>query len=107
MEADTQFFLVWAHRSAESIFGPTAKPVIRNGAFLCFDNEERARAECDRLNAGLGAAHVHYTVKAAHAQALKKAAEDFSLHPTLSTSPCAAGGRRTSPLVSTALARRP
>ena len=107
MQTDAHFFMVWAHRSAESIFGPTAKPVIRNGAFLCFDDEERARAECDRLNAGLGAAHVHYTVKPAPAQALKKAAEDFSLHPTLSTSPCAAGERRVSALVSAALARRP
>jgi hypothetical protein len=107
MKADPQFFMVWAHRGAESIFGPTSKPVIRNGAFLCFDNEERARAECDRLNAGLGAAHVHYTVKPAHAQALKQVAEDFSLHPTLSTSPCAAGERRTGASVRAALARRP
>jgi hypothetical protein len=107
MKTDPQFFMVWAHRGAESIFGPTSKPVIRNGTFLCFDNEARALAECDRLNAGLGAAHMHYTVKPAHAQALKKAAEDFSLHPTLSSSPCAAGERRTGALVSAALARRP
>jgi hypothetical protein len=106
MKADTQFFMVWAHRGAGSIFGPTSKPVICNGVFLCFDNEERARAECDRLNAGLGAAHVYYTVKPAPAQTLKKAAEDFSLHPTLSTSPCAAGERRTGALVSAASARR-
>ena len=103
---DTQFSMVWAHRGPDSIFGPTAKPVIRNGAFLCFDNEETARAECDRLNAGVGAAHVHYTVKPAQAQTLKKIAQDFSLNPTLSTSPCASGGRRTSKLVSPALARR-
>lgn len=107
MKADPQFFLVWAHRGAGSIFGSTSKPVIRNGAFLCFDNEARALAECDRLNAGLGAAHVHYTVKPAHAEALKQAAKDFSLHPTLSTSPCAAGERRNGALVSAALARRP
>ena len=107
MQNDTHFFMVWAHRSADSMFGPTSKPVIRNGAFLCFDNEERARAERDRLNAGPSAAHVHYSVKPAQAQTLKQAAEDFSLHPTLSTSPCAAGGRRPSLLVSPALARRP
>ena len=107
MQTGTHFFMVWAHRGAESIFGPASKPVIRNGAFLCFDNEERARAECDRLNAGRGVAHVHYSVKPAHAQTLKKAAEDFSLLPTLSTSPCAAGGRRPNALASAALARRP
>ena len=94
MQDDTHFFMVWAHRGAASMFGPTFKPVIRNGAFLCFDNEERARAECDRLNAGLGAAHMHYTVEPAPARTLKKVAQDFSLHQTLSTAPCAAGGRR-------------
>ena len=88
MKTDTQFFMVWTHRGAGSIFGPTSKPVIRNGAFLCFENEERARAECDRLNAHLGACLAHYSVKPTHAQALKKAAEDSSLLPTHSTSSC-------------------
>ena len=88
MQSDPHFFLVWTHRSGESIFGAAAKPVIRNGELLCFPNEERARAECDRLNAGIGAPHMHYTVKPAHAQTLKKAAEDFSLLPKPSTSAC-------------------
>jgi hypothetical protein len=67
MISDTHFFMVWAHRSAESIFGAAAKPVIRNGAFLCFDSERRALAECDRLNARSGGSHERYSIKLAHA----------------------------------------
>jgi hypothetical protein len=44
MDSNTHFFTVWAHRSAKSIFGSSSNPVIRNGEFLCFDNEDRARA---------------------------------------------------------------
>ena len=67
MNSDPHFFMVWANRSAKSIFGAASNPVIRNGAFLCFDNEERALAECDRLNSGSGGSHEHYSVKPAHA----------------------------------------
>ena len=63
MPSDTYLFMVWAHRSADSIFGAAAHPVIRNGAFLCFDSEEKARAESDRLNARSGGSHVHYGVQ--------------------------------------------
>ena len=63
MQSSTHFFLVWAHRSADSIFGAASSPVIRNGLLLCFENEERARAESDRLNAREGGSHVHYSVK--------------------------------------------
>ena len=63
MQSDTYLFMVWAHRSAESIFGAAAHPVIRNGAFLCFDSEEKARLESDRLNARSGGSHVHYGVQ--------------------------------------------
>jgi hypothetical protein len=63
MQSDTQFYLVWAHRGPDSIFGAAAHPVIRNGAFLCFDTEERARAETDRLNARSGGTLMHYSIK--------------------------------------------
>ena len=63
MQSDTQFYLVWAHRGPDSIFGAASHPVVRNGVFLCFDTEERARAETDRLNARSGGTHMHYSVK--------------------------------------------
>jgi hypothetical protein len=65
MNSDTHFFTVWTNRSAKSIFGAASHPVVRNGEYLCFENEERARAECDRLNAASGS-HVHYSIKPAH-----------------------------------------
>jgi hypothetical protein len=68
MTSDTPFFTVWTNGSAESIFGAASHPVIRNGEYLCFETEERARAECDRLNAASGS-HVHYSIKPAHALA--------------------------------------
>ena len=60
-----QHFFVWTHRSAPSIFGAAFHPVVE---LLCFATEERAQAECDRLNAGAGGSHVHYTVKPAYVQ---------------------------------------
>ena len=51
MQSDTHFFLIWTHGSADGLFGAASKPVIRNGSLLCFPNEVRARAECDRLSA--------------------------------------------------------
>ena len=70
MNGNSHPFTVWIHRSAKSMFGAASNPVMRNGKLLSFDNEERARAECDRLNATSGA-HVHYSVKPAHAVALE------------------------------------
>ena len=46
-------------------------PVIRNGALLFFDEEDCARAECDRLNARLSSPHVYYTVQLVHASPLE------------------------------------
>jgi len=63
MPSGTYFFMVWAHRSAGSIFGASTNPVMRNGRFLCFESEQKARAEVDRLNARSGGSHVHYRVK--------------------------------------------
>jgi hypothetical protein len=70
MDATTQSFTVWIHRSAKSMFGAASNPVMRNGNLLSFDDEGRAQAECNRLNSTSGA-HVHYSVKPAHAVALE------------------------------------
>ena len=63
MATDTQFYMVWAERRADSIFGSSSSPVMRNGAFLCFESEEKANAEAARLNGRAGGSHVHYSVK--------------------------------------------
>jgi len=68
MDSNQHFYTVWTHRSAQSIFGAASHPVVRNGELLCFATEDRAQAECDRLNAGAGGSHVHYTVKPAYVQ---------------------------------------
>jgi hypothetical protein len=68
MDSNQHFFTVWTHRSAQSIFGAAFHPVVRKGELLCFATEESAQAECDRLNAGSGGSHVHYTVKPAYVQ---------------------------------------
>jgi hypothetical protein len=62
MHGRANFYTVWCHRSAKSIFGP----VNRNGQILCFETEEQARVECDRLNATRSGSHVHYGVECAH-----------------------------------------
>jgi hypothetical protein len=67
-------FVVWVHRSPDSLFGAASNPVIRNGALLFFDEEDRARAECDRLNAHLGNAHVNYTIQLSSAAPSSSAA---------------------------------
>jgi hypothetical protein len=59
----TYLFMVWAHRTADSMFGAASSPVMRNGAFLCFESEDEARAEADRLNSRSGNSHMHYSVK--------------------------------------------
>ena len=63
MQHGTYLFMVWAHRSADSLFGAASSPVMRNAAFLCFETEEKARAEADRLNARSGHSHMYYSVK--------------------------------------------
>ena len=63
MQKDTFFYMVWAHRSGGSLFGAASSPVMRNGVFLCFEEEAKARAEADRLNARASGGHVHYDVK--------------------------------------------
>ena len=62
---DRTRFIVWAHRSAESVFGAASNPVNRNGAILFFDDEGRARAECDRLNVHTAGSYVRYSIKQA------------------------------------------
>jgi hypothetical protein len=36
---------------------------MRNGAFLCFEDEQKARAESDRLNGRSCGSNVHYSVQ--------------------------------------------
>ncbi len=66
MQFDTDVFVVWAHRSATSIFGAKSNPVVVNGTLLWFKSEQEARAESDRLNARSGGSAVHYSVKPIH-----------------------------------------
>jgi hypothetical protein len=69
--SDTSRFVIWVHRTPDSLFGAASNPVIRNGALLSFDEEDCARAECDRLNAHLSNPHIHYTVQLADARRLE------------------------------------
>jgi hypothetical protein len=99
MTNDTTFFRVWAHRSGDSIFGGASSPVIRNGAYLCFDTEGRAQAECDRLNARRGDIHVHYSIMPTHIEAslpqeMKRKPTEAPSFPALATAPCLASDRR-------------
>ena len=55
-------YTIWAHRDANSIFGPASNPIIRNGSLFCFEDETSAKVECDRLNAHTGNAYVRYSV---------------------------------------------
>lgn len=95
MQNDTHFFMVWTHRGAESVFGAAATPVSRNGALLCFEDEERARAECDRLNARRANSRVRYSVKPTRVQmslpreaTQDKGADAPFLLSALANSPC-------------------
>jgi hypothetical protein len=100
MMSSTRFFRIWTHRNRASIFGPTSSPVIRNGSFLCFESEERARAECDRLNAQRTDMQMHYTVEPTHIEALlpqataKRSAIEAPAFSALATAPCFASERR-------------
>ena len=95
-----RFFGVWTHRNPSSIFGPSSCAVIRNGSFLCFESEERARAECDRLNAQRRDMQVRYTVEPTHIEALlPQAAANRSpieapSFSALATAPCFASNAR-------------
>lgn len=100
MKAVPNFFRIWAHRSAGSMFGAASSPVIRNGAFLCFEDEARARAECDRLNARRGDVHVHYSVMPTHIEAslpqeMKRKPTEAPSFPALATAPCLASDRQS------------
>jgi hypothetical protein len=102
MKALPNFFRIWVHRGAGSLFGAASSPVIRNGAFLCFEDEARAQAECDRLNAHRGDLHVHYSVKPTHIEAalpqeMKRKPTEAPSFPALATAPCLASGRPTRP----------
>src|ERR1041384_3646875 len=96
MDSNQHFYTVWTHRSAQSIFGAASHPVVRNGELLCFATEDRAQAECDRLNAGAGDSHVHYTVKPAYVQpapanSLARRKTVWRYSPKLSVGPLSAG----------------
>jgi hypothetical protein len=99
MQSDTHFYMVWAHRSPDSIFGAASTPVVRNGVFLCFDTEERARAETDRLNARSGGTHLHYSVKPTPGQMAlprglaKGATAEPQFAMPLSSAPCTVSSR--------------
>jgi hypothetical protein len=73
--------------------------VVRNGVFLCFDTEQRARAETDRLNARSGGSHVHYTVKPTPVQLAlprglgKSATAEPQFAMPLSSAPCTVSSR--------------
>jgi hypothetical protein len=60
MTSDTHFFTVWTNGSAVSIFGAASHPVIRNGEYLCFETEERARAIWWCRHVGLNYGPRHY-----------------------------------------------
>jgi len=66
MHGNANFYTVWSHRSAKSIFGASSHPVNRNGQILSFDSEEEARAECDRLNAARSGSQVSYSIEPAY-----------------------------------------
>jgi hypothetical protein len=94
----TYLFMVWAHRSADSLFGAASSPVMRNGAFLCFESEEKALAEADRLNSRSGLSHMQYSVKPTLVQMAlpggrAKAEADQQYAISLSDAPCSVTNR--------------
>ena len=101
MTSTMTFFRIWAHRSSASVFGAASSPVIRNGAFLCFETEQRAQAECDRLNARRSDPNVHYSVMPTHIEATlpsEPARRNVAAAPAfsaLATAPCIASDRKT------------
>ena len=101
MTSNTRFFRVWAHRHPDSVFGAGSSPVIRNGAFLCFESEERAQAECDQLNARRSNMQVRYSIEPTHIEALlpqqpaKRSPLEAPSFSALATAPCLASNRET------------
>jgi hypothetical protein len=101
MKPVPNFFRIWAHRSAGSMFGAASSPVMRNGAYLCFEDEARAQAECDRLNAHRGEVNVHYSVMPTHIEAslpselTKRKPAEAPSFPALATAPCLSSDRRS------------
>ena len=99
MQTDTHFYMVWAHRSPDSIFGAASSPVVRNGVFVCFDTEARACAETDRLNARSGGTNMHYSVKPTPVQMalprglVKGATAEPQFAMPLSSAPCRVSSR--------------
>ena len=95
-----RFYRIWTHRNRSSIFGASSSPVIRNGAFLCFESEDKARAACDRLNAQRCDMQVHYTVEPTHLEALlpqaaaKRSPVEAPAFSALATAPCVASNAR-------------
>jgi hypothetical protein len=75
MQIDTYLYVVWARRSAESIFGPASKPVMIDGGFLCYKTEHEARVESDRLKARTGGSCVRYNVRPIHVEIERPSAE--------------------------------
>jgi hypothetical protein len=56
-------YTVWMHREGESVFGCLSRPVDRDGLVLSFTEEQRAHAECTKLNTGLGDPYARYSVE--------------------------------------------
>jgi hypothetical protein len=56
-------YTVWMHREAESVFGCVSRPVDRDGLVLSFTEEQRAQAECSKLNTVLGEPYARYSVE--------------------------------------------
>jgi hypothetical protein len=66
MHGTANFYTIWSHRSAKSIFGASSHPVNRDGWILSFETEKEAQVECDRLNAGRIGSQVRYSVEPAY-----------------------------------------
>jgi hypothetical protein len=66
MHGTANFYTIWSHRSAKSIFGASFHPVNRDGRILSFESEKEAQAECDRLNAGRNGSQVRYSIEPAY-----------------------------------------
>lgn len=60
---DSTRFVIWVHRSANSIFGAASHPIDEDGTLLAFSEERDAWERCDRLNANTGNPHVFYSVE--------------------------------------------
>jgi hypothetical protein len=58
-------YIICVHRTAESIFGAASSPLNRNGAFVFFDDDVRARSACDALNSRSEASRTHYRIESA------------------------------------------